>query len=515
MTMKKFLIRVFLLCTASLSAQDVLMYRLILTDKGTSPYSISKPEEFLSPKSIDRRIRQGFSVNETDLPISRDYFDAVAETGASIRTYSKWVKTIVVEVTNEETVELLSKLPFVRELYPVWEGVLNETHSLQSTPESNESFYPFQATGFYPEDYGDGFTQISLHNGHLLHNQGYRGENMTIAVMDGGFLNVDQLACFDSNKILDVKNFTHENENPLRSTANHGTKVLSCMLANQPPQMIGTAPEAEYYLFKTEVNESEFPVEEDYWVAAIEYADSLGVDIVSTSLGYFTFEAKSQWNHTHSELDGQTVPASRAAAMAAYKGMILCNSAGNEGADSWEKIIFPSDADNILTVGAIASDSTRGAFSSKGYTGDGRVKPDIVAMGVNATIERSDGKTAKDNGTSFACPIIAGLTASLWQALPDLNSLELMDLIRKSADRYQNPDSLYGYGIPDFFKAYTDRTNKLSISFPSVSDEDVPTCISIYTSMGIKVAESSLKKGIYIVRFQKNNQWHVSKFIKQ
>jgi subtilisin family serine protease len=314
------------------------------------------------------------------------------------------------------------------------------------------------------------------------------------------------------------------------------------MLANQSQEMTGTAPEAEYYLFKTEVNGSELPVEEDYWVAAVEYADSLGVDIVSTSLGYFTFNTKPEWNHSPSELDGQTAPASRAAAMAAYKGMILCLAAGNEGNKDWKMITFPSDADNILTVGAIASDSTLASFSSQGYIRGGKVKPDIVAMGLNAAVWGANGKRTDGRGTSFSCPIISGLTASLWQALPELNSLQLMDLIRKSANRYQNPDDKYGYGIPDFFKAYTDGKNGFSILSSTISeglavvmegdriyirdDNDyLHTAISIYTSMGAKAMESpaisgcidtsALPEGVYIACMQKDNKRYVYKFVKQ
>jgi hypothetical protein len=304
--------------------------------------------------------------------------------------------------------------------------------------------------------------------------------------------------------------------------------------------MIGTAPEAEYYLFKTEVNGSEFPVEEDYWVAAVEYADSVGVDIVSTSLGYFTFDT-NEWNHSHEELDGQTVPVSRAAAMVAYKGMILCLAAGNEGNKAWKMITFPSDADNILTISAITSDSTLASFSPLGYIRNGKVKPDIVAMGLNASVWGPSGKTTNGNVTSLSCPIISGLTASLWQALSELNSLELMDLIRESADRYQNPDDKYGYGIPDFYKAYTNGKNGFSILSSTISegltvspkgdwiyirDNDYShVVISIYTSMGAKAMESlatsgridtsRLFRGVYIACLQKDNKRYAFKFVKQ
>jgi subtilisin family serine protease len=530
------LLFVFLFCASTFHAQETTLYRLILTDKGVSTYSINKPEEFLSQKSIDRRNRQGFPIDETDLPLSPDYFNALIDAGASIQTHSKWLKTIVVSVSDESIIDSVRKLSFVADSYPVFKGYTPTGIEKKEVQEELKAATSLANPDF--DDYGDGFIQISLNNGHLLHKEGYRGNGMTIAVMDAGFTNADKLNdYFDQSKILGVKNFTHEKENPLQSTLDHGTKVLSCMLSNKPQEMIGTAPDAEYYLFKTEVNGSEFPVEEDYWVAGIEYADSLGVDVISTSLGYFTFN-DSGMNHTQAQLDGQTIPASRAAAMAAYKGMILCNSAGNEGNKDWGKIIFPSDAENILTIGGIMSDSIRSGFSSLGNTADGRVKPDIMALASYVMLVGGNGK-GQGSGTSFACPIISGLTASLWQALPELNSLELMDLIRKTANSYQTPDNEYGYGIADFFKAYLEGSSVSAI--PSLDTPDyflfAPNRIcfrdndsskarlSVYTCMGIKVLETDvsstcvdihhLNKGIYIARFQDGNKQYIRKFIKQ
>jgi subtilisin family serine protease len=536
MRVKIILMLVLLLCPGISPVRGEMLYRLILTDKGSSPYRIDKPGAFLSPKSIARRIRQGFPVDETDLPISPDYFNAVSETGASVLTYSKWVQTIVVSAPEEETVELLNELPFVSEVYPVGESVHNRQFSPNEMILAGQMSFSFLVPAFYPEFYGNSFTQISLHNGHLLHDAGYKGNGVTIAVLDAGFWDADRVACFDFGQVLEVKNFTHESGNPLRSTVDHGTRVLSCMLACLPQEMTGTAPEAAYCLFKTEVNESEFPVEEDYWVAAVEYADSLGVDIVSTSLGYSLFFSNPAWNHTHSELDGHTVPASRAASMAAYKGIILCNAAGNEGGNEWNKIGFPSDAEHILTVGAIAGDSTLAPFSSRGYSSDGRVKPDVVAMGVNTTVCGHNGWISAGNGTSFACPVISGLVACLWQALPELNSLELMDLIRQSADRYQHPDSGFGYGIPDFFQAYSFGKNRPShlcelIASPEgnriyIRNSDYTHArMSIYTGMGSKVLEtpvssfcidtSHLHKGFYIAILQQDSTHTICKFIKR
>ncbi|MDR1437181.1 MAG: S8 family serine peptidase [Candidatus Symbiothrix sp.] len=537
--MKKHLIcpaLIFLFCL-SVQAQESVFYRLILTDKGTSSDNINRPQDFLSQKSIDRRIRQGFPVDETDLPVSPAYFEALTETGVSIQTYSKWLKTIVVNVPDEETLALLEKLPFVANLYPVFRGNIagEETEAQTETEQASACFQS------NIPDYGAGFTQISLNNGHRLHQLGYRGQNKTIAVMDAGFSNVDRIDCFNQGQILGVKNFTHEKGTFFRESMDHGTKVLSCMLANKPGYLIGTAPDAEYYLFKTEVNGSEFPIEEDYWVAALEYADSLGVDVVSTSLGYFTFDDATM-NHTHEQLDGNSILVSRAAAMAAYKGMALCNSAGNEGNKDWGKIIFPADAENILTVGSVQSDSIRSSFSSFGYSSDNRVKPDIMAMGTLAAIIGSNGRIASGSGTSFSCPIISGLVASLWQALPHLNSLELIDLIRKTADRYQYPDSLYGYGIADFFNAYEDGKSGVSIPrnyspdalrfqvndnklYISSSSEYPQARLFIFTSMGVKRLEQPvssacidlrvLNKGIYIARLQQGDKHYVRKFVKQ
>ena len=529
----------FLFCIlCSLSAQEATMYRLILTDKGNPPYSIDQPEEFLSQKSIERRTKQGFPINETDLPIDYSYFDALTEAGAMVQTHSKWVNTIVVKILDDETLERVNNLSFIDNLYPVWRGSLHEPVSPNNSEEQENT--PIDLFDSKADDYGEGLTQISLHNGYLLHELGYTGKNITIAVLDGGFRNVNNIDYFDQSKIMGVRNFTHEIGSPLVGGTDHGTRVLSCMLANKPGSLVGTAPHANYYLFKTEVSNEEFPIEEDYWVAALEHADSLGVDIVSTSLGYSTFDDTSM-NHNQSQLDGVTIPASRAASMAASKGMILVNSAGNEGNKSWGKIMFPSDAKDILTVGAITRDSTLSTFSSLGNTSDNRIKPDIVAMGTDVTIINHDGLITRANGTSFACPIMSGLTACLWQAFPELNSLELISLIRESADRYQNPDNQYGHGIADVLKAYTNESSEL-LTLPNDSstylrvdtnenriyiDKVELNCpqihLSLFAMSGLKVFEnhdspeqvdiSHLRDGVYIAYFLCGDKKYIQKFI--
>jgi subtilisin family serine protease len=518
-------------------AQEDFMYRLILKDKGNPPFSAEQPETFLSDKSIQRRAKQGLLVDSIDLPIDPSYFQSITNTGAGIRTFSKWAKTVVVRIPDLSLLPALKDLPFVDSLYCVWKGSLpqqvvqDEKDVIQNTLKSNIN------------SYGEGFTQISLNNGHLLHDAGFRGQGMTIAVIDGGFANVDRIDFFDPQRIKGIKNFNHEANDPLRGM-DHGTRVLSCMLSDKPGEMVGTAPEADYYLLRTEIDNEEYPVEEDYWMSALEYADSIGVDIVTSSLGYAHFD-DSTMNHTHDQLDGKSVLVSVSANLAASRGILLFNSAGNEGNnDSWRKIMFPGDALNMLTIGAVDKDSVRSYFSSEGYTADERVKPDLMAMGTAATVVGSNGQITRGNGTSYATPILAGLGACLWQALPELTGFEIIELLRKTAHTFSHPDSLMGYGIADVYKAYAQSKTGLKpvgteneVCFSINSQENLlylnfnhsqnhsKRVLSIYSSVGIKwlsvsntssaIDISSLPKGVYIAHLQMSDKSvYVRKFIK-
>ncbi|MDR0412781.1 MAG: S8 family serine peptidase, partial [Dysgonamonadaceae bacterium] len=440
----------FFCATTTAYAEEMAMYRLQLIDKGDAPYRTDQPEAFLSPKSIERRIKQGFPVDETDLPVDPAYFDAIAGTGASVKASSKWLKTIVALVPGPDVLMKIQELPFVGGVTKVWSG---ESEGMEYPDKKNRNDEA-QSADNVASDYGGALKQIEINNALLLHQAGYRGSGKTIAVLDAGFKNVDRLPdFFDPDKIIEAKNFTHEEGSPYRIEQSHGTAVLSCLLADSPGVMIGTAPGSQFYLFKTEVNGEEYPVEEDYWVAALEYADSLGVDIVTTSLGYFWFDDPTM-NHTWDELDGQTVPASRAAAMAASKGMVLFHSAGNEGAREWQKVIIPADAEHILTVGAVESDSLRASFSAWGSIVNGRLKPDVMAMGRDVCLISSSGIVYYSNGTSFSAPVLAGMGACLWEALPGLTSFELIALIKRFSDRSAQPDEYFGYGIPNIYEAY-------------------------------------------------------------
>ena len=498
--------------------QSGSFYRLTLTDKGNPPYSIDHPIDFLSQKSIDRRSRQGYTVDETDLPIDPTYLDALAKTGAKIQTYSKWVKTVVVEASDEYVLDQIRALPFVARILKVGEMDL----FFESSPENNPATSLDLSVAGNSANYGNAFTQITLNNAYPLHERGFKGSGMTIAILDGGFADVDlHPDFFDLNRIIEVKNFTHEGGNPYRSGEWHGTAVLSCILANYSGEMIGTAPEAEFYLLKTEVVKTEYPVEEDYWIAGIEYADSVGVDIASTSLGYSVFD-NPEMNHTWEDLDGYTITCSRVASMAASKGLLLFVSAGNEGDKNWQKVTPPGDAQNILTVGAVKADSTQAYFSSWGTLTDERIKPDVMALGERAVVLGSYG-TNFSNGTSFSTPILAGMGACLWGALPNLTNKEIMELILFSSDRFPNPDEHYGYGLPDLNRAYLKGSGATLLS-DLYYENDSPCELLIYSIVGRLISRqiiengqidlSSLPNGIYVINIQSGNQRQVRKFIK-
>ena len=536
-----FLLTVFLLFffAGSLQSQESVMYRLHLKDKGNLSLSTMDPGSFLSKKSIERRKKQNLPVDFFDFPLNPAYLDAISETGATIRTYSKWVNTVVVHLKDMEILQKLESLPFVDSLYCVWGGTL----PVNIPPSENSPLAPdFRQNTI--NSYGAGFTQITLNNGHLLHDAGFQGKGLSIAVLDGGFINVDKIEYFNPERIKEIKNFSHDISDILCEGSDHGTGVLSCMLSDKSGDMIGTAPDADYYLFRTEVMSEEFPVEEDYWIAALEYADSIGIDIVTSSLGYVFFDDASM-NHKHEQLDGSTIPISKAANLAASRGILLFKSAGNEGNKIWGKVSFPADAENVISVGSIKSDSTRSEFSSLGYTSDGRIKPDLMAMGSLVSVLDYSGKIRNSNGTSFSTPILAGLAACLWEALPELNSFAMLDLLRESGNRFKNPNSSMGYGIADIYKAYlSKKTDVRRISIASnpvyisinpydnrlyinlINSDQYNRCIlNIYTTLGNRILSVSglsnsidisyLPKGIYIACLQIDGKQLVSKLIKR
>lgn len=340
-------------------------------------------------------------------------------------------------ITEADTVEAWGK---DREELEKLVAQVNEAMKAES-PDADDDDTP-------ESPYGAGFNQINMLGGIQLHERGFRGQGMTIAIIDGGFYNADIVPGLSHVKILGTKDFVTPGGNVYENDR-HGMMVLSCIAANTPGKFIGTAPEASFYLLRSEDGGSEQLVEEDNWCAAIEYADSLGVDVVNTSLGYTKFDNRAD-NVRYREQDGHTHIISNSASMAASKGMVLCQSAGNEGDSAWKRIGVPADAENILTVGALRPDGVNTNFSSLGHSADGRIKPDICAQGQQCAVYSTRGTLTTANGTSFSSPISCGMVACFWQAHPDMTAFDVMDAIRARADRYDNPDNVFGYGVPNY-----------------------------------------------------------------
>ena len=426
------------------------LYRLTLKDKKGTPYRLDKPQEFLSQKALDRRKRQGLQIDSTDLPLPPEYIRQISSVkGVEVVCKSKWNKTVLVKVADTSNMAPLLSLPFVSNA----ENVFIAPDSIKPSERTlyHKELEKWEGTG--DEQYGKAALNIQLVNGQRLHQLGYKGRGLTIAVFDGGFMNVDQIPAMSTIKILGTRDFVAFKSPNIYQEHDHGTKVLSTMALNIPGVFVGTAPEASYWLIRAEDTTTESLAEEDYWAAAAEFADSVGVDIISSSLGYIKFDDNST-NHKYTELDGKHAQISKTASRLASKGIIHVNSAGNEGLGTWKKIGFPADACDILAVGAINSSKVNASFSSVGPSEDGRVKPDIMSLGSPAAVVSGRGAIISDMGTSFAAPIISGMVACLWQSAPKATAYQVMDAIRKSGDNYETPNNVFGYGIPDFEKAY-------------------------------------------------------------
>lgn len=448
---KLFSFLAFALLVAGVSAQqDTLKYRISLKDKAATEYSLKLPEKFLSEKAIERRKKQNLPIDSTDLPVCRKYIDEIRKLGVNIVVAGKWNNFVTVSCNDTTLIDRIAALPFVLSTEKVWISPGAGKPSMATERDS-----VLNQPTIYPDSiYGRAITQIQMSNGDKLHEAGFKGQGMTIAVIDAGFHNVDKITAMQNIRILGTKDFVNQQAD-IFAESSHGMSVLSCIGMNQPDIMMGTAPEASFWLLRSEDEYSEHLVEQDYWSAAVEFADSVGVDVINTSLGYYSFDDKSK-NYKYRDLDGRHALMSRQASHIADKGMILVCSAGNSGAGSWKKITPPGDADNVLTVGAIDKRAVLATFSSVGNTADHRVKPDVVAVGVGSDVIRTDGNQGRANGTSFSSPIMCGMVTCLWQACPTLTAKEVIELVRRSGDRAGFPDNIYGYGVPDMWKAYND-----------------------------------------------------------
>lgn len=438
------------------------IWRYTLKDKQGSPYSIEHPGKWLSHKSIERRKRQGLPIDSTDLPVSSKYLRIFEKTSSDISKEvrkkstvwtiigtSRWNNTILVHANDTTLLNRLANLDCVRKAEQVW--ISPDSINRFVKTKAHEAFHTWDSIkGVY---YGNGKEQIEMLSGQKLHSIGYKGKGITIAVLDGGFQNSNVIPAFQHINISGTKDFVYPNSTHFFQETDHGTKVLSAMAANEPEVLVGTAPEARYWLLRCEDQQTEQPVEEDYWAMAAEFADSIGADIISSSLGYNAYDNNSNYYHQR-DLDGQTSFISHTASMLAGKGIILVNSAGNSGMGPWKKIEFPADANDILTVGALNPEQKNAPFSGVGPTQDGRIKPDVMALGSPACLISGRGTIIRDMGTSFSTPIVTGLVACLWQALPQKTALEIIDLVRQTSSSHQKPDNIYGYGTPNFWRAY-------------------------------------------------------------
>lgn len=430
-------------------------YMVNFTDKNNSKYSIDKPEEFLSQRALERRQKANISLSENDLPVSQFYLDSLEGLGLKIVNISKWLNAACVYTLDTILMKRLDRLTFVRSV-----GI--DKNSNKNALDTTIKKAPVKQYGVqevdsnYIQSYGGSFAQIQIHNGHLLHKEGYMGQGMHIAVLDAGFYKVNELAAFDSlrenNQILGTRDFV-DGDYEVYDADSHGMKVLSTMAGNIPGGLLGTAPKASYWLLRSEQAATEYIIEEFNWVSAAEFADSVGVDLINSSLGYSDFDDNAH-DHTYADLDGNTTIITKAADIAASKGILVVTSAGNEGASMWRYISAPGDADSILTVGAIMPDSRRAYFSSLGPSADKRIKPDVCAIGLPSIVSGTGGEVSSSSGTSFSSPIMAGLVACLWQAHPELTNMEVIDIIKRSSSQFNAPDTSLGYGIPDVYAAH-------------------------------------------------------------
>lgn len=466
-----FAIVILLFSTGLFASGPIAKHVVFLKDKNNNPYSLSNPSAFLSQRALDRRARYWIGLDMKDLPVTPSYVSQIGATGATIVYTLKWFNAVVVETDSPAILAAIAALPFVDHIGQALkknpassirsQGVLQFEEIPPYTLSKPVSVYTSSYTsgdssGF---DYGQATNQTQMISVNLLHNQGYTGLGVWIAILDAGFRNVDEIPAFDSlwdnNRILGTRDFNQPGNNVFADTMHaHGTSVLSTMGANLPGQIVGTAPHASFWLIRTEVGWYEALIEEYNWAAGAEFADSVGADVINSSLGYTTFN-DSVYNHTYTDLNGNTAPVTIAADMATNRGMMVVNSAGNDGEKPWHYISAPADGDSVFAIGAVNSQGLYASFSSTGPTADGRIKPDVAAQGAGTTVVAANGSVVQGSGTSFSSPIMAGAMACLWQAMPNTSAEDLRNAVRKTASQANAPDSLLGYGIPNMMNALT------------------------------------------------------------
>jgi len=548
---KLFPLIAFLWCFQLVAQEDAWVF---LKDKPNASTFLASPLTMLSQRALDRRTRQNIALDTKDAPIEATYYNQIKNaTGITVLAKSKWLNAIQVQGTQSNINNLKTTFTFIERIEFANRSLNAKGVSLIKPIQKPKKNKFVETTTTF--NYGNAANQIEMLKGNFLHEKGFTGTGMYIAVIDNGFPNVNTLNAFkrvrDNNQILGGYDFLKRSNdfyikeyNGSTLINSHGTKVFSTIAGYIHNQFVGTAPDAFYYLFRTEDPVNEAPLEQTLWVEAAEKADSLGVDVINTSLGYTTFD-NSNYNYTYADMNGKTTFISLGAEIGVSRGMIIVVSAGNEGNKVWKYINAPADVSTVFTVGAVNITKVIAPFSSYGPTSDNNIKPDVLAQGESATIIDEVFDIPKTgNGTSYSSPIMAGVVACFWQAFPNLTNLQIMQKIRESADRYNNPSlqSQYGYGVPDFQKAYTvlavDQVdflkdlavfpNPLTNSFILQIDGQKleNTQIQIFNVIGKKVFEKSnlisktidvseLNSGIYILKITNGNQQKTIKLIKK
>jgi subtilisin family serine protease len=431
----------FVFCSLFIFSQTAPnKYWVKLKDKNNNNYTISNPSEFLSQRALDRRTKYSISIEENDLPVTQAYVDSIEQIGANVILKSKWFNAVTIETTSNIILQNIANLSFV-DYIEMFSKTTNVENKIPQEKLTNDIY-----------DYGSAYNQINIHNGQVLHNMGYSGQGMYIAVIDAGFSGIDTVSeyahLFSEGRIIATKDFVDGITDVFHSHT-HGSMVFSTIATKNEGEMVGTAPEASFVLLRSEDGGSEYRIEEDNWISAAEFADSIGIDVINSSLGYNTFDNPAQ-DYTYSNMDGKTSRVSIGADICSSKGIAVVISAGNEGSSSWHYITTPGDAASVLTVGAVNTNGNIASFSSRGPSADSRIKPDVVAVGEGSIIITSGGSLSSGSGTSFSAPIMAGLVTCLLQKYPTLTNTDLFNIIKESSSQYSNPDNDYGYGIPNF-----------------------------------------------------------------
>ncbi len=456
-----------LLCCCIFSKLQAQQNRYIIKfkDKGTNPFSIANPAQYLSQRALQRRTRYNILIDSLDLPVTPRYIDSVRLAGnVTILNASKWLNQVTIRTTDAAAITKINSFSFVASSMPI-AARANEAYTPVNKILDGADYTPLPLNETTTAsriqanvlNYGASNGQVRLHQGEFLHNHGFKGESMHLAFLDGGFFRYQTLPTFDSlrinNQVLSTWDFVANDPN-VNEDDSHGMICLSTAAANMPGVFVGTAPKAIYCLYRTEDVFTETRIEEHNLAAGYEKADSIGVDVCSVSLGYTTFDFASQ-NYTYADMNGNTTMSAKASNIAVKKGLLPVIAAGNSGTSAWRFINSPADADSAMAVGAVDTLGNVGNFSSFGPNSDGQIKPNVAATGVRAIVANPNtGQPVLSNGTSLAAPNMAGLTTCLWQAFPEYNNMAILDAIQRSSSKFNTPDDRVGYGIPDMKKAF-------------------------------------------------------------